>query len=155
MSIAKVLLADDEKPFVENVMKLLKKWDIDAIPAFNGKEALDRLEEDNTIDVVVLDVKMPVMDGMQALWAIKCKHPLVQVILLTGHATVESAVAGMKMDAYEYLMKPCDMDQLVTKVQEAARHKRLHEKKIRAIREWGRMVSGVPSERDSLPGLNR
>ncbi|BBO72533.1 hypothetical protein DSCA_64630 [Desulfosarcina alkanivorans] len=150
MSVAKVLLADDEKPFVENLIKLLKIRDIDTVPAFNGREALDRLEEDNTIDVVVLDVKMPLMDGMTALWAIKSRHPLVQVILLTGHATVENGISGMKMGAFDYLLKPCDVGQLVARIIEATRHKRRHEKKIMAIRKWGRLVCGVPSEKPSL-----
>ena len=130
MTIAKILLVDDEKPFVETMMKRLKKRDVEVTPAYDGQEALERLEQDSTIEVVIMDIKMPVMDGMEALRAIKGKHPLVEVIMLTGHATVETGIDGMKMGAFDYLMKPCDMDQLLTKVEEAARHKRQHEQKI-------------------------
>jgi DNA-binding NtrC family response regulator len=130
MTIAKVLLTDDEKPFVETMMKRLNKRDIDVVPAFDGKEALKKLEEDASIEVVILDIKMPVMDGMTTLKEIKSRHPLVEVIMLTGHATVETGIEGMKMGAFDYLMKPCDMDQLLVKVEDAAKHKRQHEQKI-------------------------
>jgi DNA-binding NtrC family response regulator len=63
--------------------------------------------------VVILDIKMPNMDGMTALKEIKSKFPLIEVIMLTGHATVETGIEGMKMGAFDYLMKPCDMDQLI------------------------------------------
>ena len=134
MSIAKLLLADDERPFVETMMKRLKKRDVDVVPAYDGREALACLEEDSSIEVVVLDIKMPVMDGMTALKEIKGKHPLVEDIMLTGHATVESGVDGMKMGAFDYLMKPCDMEQLVAKVEEAAKRKRQQEQKITEAR---------------------
>ncbi len=130
MTIAKVLLTDDEKPFVETMMKRLKKRDIDVVPAFDGKEALEKLEENGSIEVVILDIKMPIMDGMTTLKEIKSRYPLVEVIMLTGHATVESGIEGMKMGAFDYLMKPCDMDQLLVKVEDAAKHKRQHEQKI-------------------------
>jgi DNA-binding NtrC family response regulator len=73
---------------------------------------------------------MPDMDGIETLREIKKSHPLVEVIMLTGHATVESAIEGMKLGAFDYLMKPCDVDVLVSKVQEAANRKREHEEKI-------------------------
>ena len=130
MTIAKVLLVDDERPFVETMVKRLKKRDLKLVTAFNGNEALNRLEEEDDIEVVILDIKMPVMDGMEALSRIKSKHPLVEVIMLTGHATVETGIEGMKRGAFDYLMKPCDVDQLVDKVTEAAARKRKHEEKI-------------------------
>ena len=82
------------------------------------------------IEVVILDVKMPGMDGIETLAEIKRKHPLIEVVMLTGHATVASAIDGMKQGAYDYLMKPCDMDTLVAKVAQAAQKKRQHEQKI-------------------------
>lgn len=134
MTIAKILLVDDEKPFVETLMKRLNKRDIEIVVAYNGQEALDRLSEDDGIEVVILDIKMPVMDGMAALKEIKNRHPLVEVIMLTGHATVETGIDGMKEGAFDYLMKPCDMDQLIAKVKEAADRKRVHEQKIMEAR---------------------
>ena len=134
MAIAKILLVDDEKPFVETMMKRLQKRDVEISAAYNGEEALNRLAADNSIEVVILDIKMPVMDGMTALKEIKSKHPLVEVIMLTGHATVETGIDGMKEGAFDYLMKPCDMDQLITKVLEAAQRKRKHEQKIMEAR---------------------
>lgn len=134
MSMVKILLVDDEKPFVETLMKRLKKRDVEIVAAYNGQEGLDRLSEDDSIEVVILDIKMPVMDGMTALKEIKIKHPLVEVIMLTGHATVETGIDGMKEGAFDYLMKPCDMEQLIAKVQEAAERKRRHEEKIMEAR---------------------
>jgi DNA-binding NtrC family response regulator len=91
---------------------------------------LKALEDDHNIEAVILDVKMPGMDGIETLAKIKAKFPLVEVIMLTGHATVESAIDGMKQGAFDYLMKPCDMEQLMNKVTEAAAKKRQHEEKI-------------------------
>lgn len=130
MTIAKVLLVDDEKGFVDTMMKRLNKREVEIVPAYDGQQALDLLEKDHQIEVVILDIKMPVMDGMEALGKIKARHPLVEVIMLTGHATVETGIEGMKMGAFDYLMKPCDTDELVGKVEEAAVHKRQHEEKI-------------------------
>jgi DNA-binding NtrC family response regulator len=134
MTIAKILLVDDEKPFVETLMKRLKKREVDCVAAYNGQEALEHLSGDESIEVVILDIKMPVMDGMTALKKIKSRHPLVEVIMLTGHATVETGIDGMKEGAFDYLMKPCDMDQLIAKVKEAAERKRRHEQKIMEAR---------------------
>jgi DNA-binding NtrC family response regulator len=134
MTIAKILLVDDEKPFVETLMKRLNKRDVDVVAAYNGQEALDRLAKDDNVEVVILDIKMPVMDGMTALKKIKNRHPLVEVIMLTGHATVETGIDGMKEGAFDYLMKPCDMEQLIAKVKEAAKRKRTHEQKIMEAR---------------------
>ena len=130
MAMANVLLVDDEVPFVETMTKRLTKRDLDVSTAFNGQEALDKLENSRSIEVVILDVKMPGMDGLETLQKIRKKYPLVEVVMLTGHATVESAIDGMKLGAFDYLMKPCDMDILISKVGEAAKKKRLHAEKI-------------------------
>ncbi|MCK8601564.1 response regulator [Desulfoferrobacter suflitae] len=130
MTSAVILLVDDEVPFVEAMMRRLKKRNLNVQAAFSGHEGLDRLAKDNDIDVVVLDVKMPGMDGIETLREIKKKFPLVEVIMLTGHATVETAIEGMKLGAFDYLMKPCDMDELLGKVAEAKAKKSRHEQKI-------------------------
>ena len=130
MALANVLLVDDEVPFVETITKRLTKRKLDVKSAYGGQEALDELEKSSGLEVVILDVKMPGMDGIETLKNIKSKFPLVEVIMLTGHATVESAIEGMKLGAFDYLMKPCDIDVLIAKVQEAAAKKRKHEEKI-------------------------
>jgi DNA-binding NtrC family response regulator len=134
MSAVKILLVDDEKPFVETMMKRLKKRDIEVKPAYDGVEALNYLEQNSGTEVVILDIKMPNMDGMTTLKEIKSKYPLIEVIMLTGHATVETGIEGMKMGAFDYLMKPCDMEQLIDKVNEAAKRKRDQEEKIMEAR---------------------
>jgi DNA-binding NtrC family response regulator len=130
MALAVVLLVDDEVPFVETMTKRLKKRELDIIPAYSGEEALQSLDKHPNIEVVILDVKMPGMDGNETLKEIKKNHPLKEVIMLTGHATVESAIEGLKKGAFDYLMKPCDIDVLVNKVTDAAAKKRRHEEKI-------------------------
>jgi len=131
---AKVLLVDDEAPFVEALAKRLTKRELTVVTAFSGAEALEKLQKEASIDVVVLDVKMPGMDGIETLQRIKTAYPLVEVVMLTGHATVESAIEGMKMGALDYLMKPCDMDILIAKVTEAKAKKSKQEEKIAEAR---------------------
>ena len=126
-----VILVDDEVPFVEATTKRLTKRNIRVISAFGGEEALDTLNKNRNVDVVILDVKMPGMDGIETLSEIKKAYPLIEVIMLTGHATVESAIEGMKLGAYDYLMKPSDIEQIVLKVEEATKKKRDHMEKIR------------------------
>lgn len=130
MAIATIMLVDDEVPFVEAMTKRLTRRDLEVEQAFSGKEALDKLIDRSKTEVVILDVKMPGMDGIDTLKAIKSKVPLVEVIMLTGHATVESAIEGMRLGAFDYLLKPCDMEHLIAKVSEAAARKRQQEEKI-------------------------
>ncbi len=127
-----VLVVDDEVAFVEALSRRLTKRGVKVSSAFSGSEALEHLAGRGATktDVVILDVKMPGMDGLEALAVIKEKHPLVEVIMLTGHATVESAIEGMKRGAYDYLMKPCDLDVLMEKLKAASVRKRDHEAKI-------------------------
>lgn len=130
MPIANVLLVDDEVPFVEAMSRRLEKRDVNIVTSFSGLEALDVLEKDRSVEVVILDVKMPGMDGIETLGEIRKRFPLVEVIMLTGHATVETGIEGMKLGAFDYLMKPCDMDVLMDKLKEAVAKKRKHEEKI-------------------------
>jgi DNA-binding NtrC family response regulator len=130
MMSANILLVDDEEAFVETMAKRLTKRGMTVTTAFDGDQALQRLEEAPSVEVVVLDVKMPGLDGIDVLTAIKAKYPILEVIMLTGHATVETAIEGMKLGAFDFLVKPCDMEQLVAKVDEAAARKRRHDEKI-------------------------
>lgn len=134
MLLTKVMLVDDEVPFVETLTKRLSKRDLRVCSAFSGREALEKLNKDSSVDIVMLDVKMPGMDGIETLREIKESHPLVEVIMLTGHATIETAIEGMKLGAFDYLMKPCDIEQLMVKVEEAKDKKRKHEEKIMEAR---------------------
>jgi len=104
---------------------------LNVIAAFSGQEALEILDKHRDVDVVILDVKMPGMDGIETLKKMKAAYPLIEVVMLTAHATVESAIEGMKFGAFDYLMKPCDIEKLMGKVNEATRKKRGHEEKIR------------------------
>ena len=127
-----VLIVDDEVAFVETLVKRLAKRDLRVVAAHSGQEALDTLDASGPtkIDVVILDVKMPGMDGLETLSRIKEQHPLIEVVMLTGHATVESAIDGMKKGAFDYLMKPCEVDVLLEKINQATAKKREHEEKI-------------------------
>jgi len=130
MFLAKVLLVDDEKAFVESLARRLTLREIQTICAFSGEQALLNLQEDRTVDVVILDMKMPGMDGLETIRAINERFPLVEVIMLTGHATIESAVEGMKLGAFDYLVKPCEIDGLIERIMKAAAQKRYYEKKL-------------------------
>ena len=134
MARVNVLLVDDEEPFVATLTKRLTKRELDITAAFDGKAALEKLAADTKLEVVILDVKMPGMDGIETLKEIKTEYPLIEVIMLTGHATVETAIEGMKLGAFDYLMKPCDIDVLVAKVEAAAARKDTHEEKITQAR---------------------
>jgi len=131
MTAPLVMIVDDEVPFVETMTKRLKKRDLDVITAFSGQEALETLDKHRNVDVVILDVKMPGMDGIETLKKMRSAYPLTEIVMLTAHATVESAIEGMKFGAFDYLMKPCDMEKLMGKVSEATRKRRDHEEKIR------------------------
>lgn len=124
-----VLVVDDEEEFRDLTVKILAKRGIKAMSAESGKKALEILKH-RTMDVVLLDVKMPEMDGIETLRQIHKLKPLVQVVLLTGHASVESGVDGMKLGAFDYLMKPIEIDLLLEKLTEAYETKRLHQEKI-------------------------
>ncbi len=126
----KVLLVDDEKDFVETLAQRLEMRNFDVKTALDGDEALDLIRE-SEFDVVVLDVLMPGKDGIQTLKEIKELKPLVNVIMLTGNATVDTAIEGMKLGAYDYLMKPTETESLVEKIMSAHKIKAEHEERIR------------------------
>ena len=114
----KVLLVDDEKDFVETLDERLQIRDFNVTTAFSGDEAI-KLVEENDFDVIVLDVQMPGKSGIDTLKEIKNMENISQVIMLTGHATVKTAIEGMKNGAYDYLMKPTDTDELTEMINKA------------------------------------
>lgn len=113
-----ILVVDDEPDFLETLVKRLSKRNFSVRGAESGEQALEMLGQE-AADVVLLDVKMPGMDGMQVLGEIKKRYPHTQVIILTGHASVESARDGINMGAFDYLMKPSTLDEIMVKIQEA------------------------------------
>ena len=126
----RVLLVDDEVEFVSTLTKRMKKRKLTASSVNSGEDALEFLGQ-HPADVVVLDVKMPGIDGMQTLREIKQQYPLIEVIMLTGHANVEVAIQGMEIGAFDYLMKPMAIDDLVYKIQDAYKKKFIQEEKIK------------------------
>ena len=129
-----VLLVDDETSFVETLARRLTLRQFVVWQAYDAETAMRILAENPTIDVVVLDVKMPGTDGLTAIKNIKRRHPMVEVILLSGHANLETSVGGMALGAFDYLLKPVHIDELVYKVEDAHHRKTLQEDKIRSLR---------------------
>lgn len=115
-----VLVVDDEEDFLDPMVERLRTRGLHVLSATSGKEALDILGM-SPVEVVVLDVKMPGMDGIETLREIKSRHSGVEVILLTGHADLENSILGMDQGAFDYLLKPADIDTLVLKIQDACR----------------------------------
>jgi len=113
-----VLIVDDEVDFTETIVKRLKGRGLDADGVNSGEEAL-RLMETQEYDVVVLDVKMPGLDGIETLREIKKKKPYTEVIMLTGHGSVESGIKGLQLGAYNYIMKPVTLDELMEHMTQA------------------------------------
>lgn len=140
MKNMRMMLVDDEERFLATTQKLLAKKGFEVFTAASGAEALDLLEK-KIIHVVILDVKMPGMDGIETLKEMKKHFPLTEVIMLTGHATVESAVDGLKSGASDYLMKPADIDELIAKAGEAFEKRMRLEEKIRAAQSRKYMKS--------------
>ncbi len=131
MEKAKILLVDDETAFLDAMARRLEKRGFSVEIAESGMKALEIMgEKHGSIEVVILDVKMPGIDGIETLREIKRKYPMVEVVMLTGHATVGSAIEGMKFGAFDYLMKPADIDGFCATIMEAAGKRRQHEQKI-------------------------
>jgi DNA-binding NtrC family response regulator len=129
-----VLLVDDELEFLETLVKRLTKRGLNISTAKSGEDALKIIGRKG-IDVAVLDVRMPGMDGIQTLREIKKIDPLMEVIMLTGHASVEVAIEGMELGAFDYLMKPADIDELFYKLQDAFKKKTIQQEKIEKLEE--------------------
>ena len=145
METCRVLLVDDEKDFLEVLIRRLGKRQVKVDGVSTGEEALQYLQV-RPIDVAVLDVKMPGMDGITLLRELKKLNPLIEVIMLTGHASLEVALEGMRSGAFDYLMKPAEIDELLYKIQDAYRAKTIQEEKIaRLEREKEQQGSGEVS----------
>jgi len=134
MELFSILVVDDEEDFVETLVNRLKKRTIDAVGVLSGEKALELLGK-REFDVIILDIKMPGgMDGIETLKEIKKVQPLAEVILLTGHASVESSIEGMRLGAFDYVLKPIKLEELFPKVAQAFEKKDVHNQKIRSAK---------------------
>lgn len=125
----KVLVVDDEEDFLETIVKRLQDRNLEVTGVESGVKALQIIDEQD-FDVVVMDVRMPGLDGIETLKELKKKKPLIEVIMLTGHASVESGIQGMQLGAFDYVMKPVPLDELLDKMRQAYERKLLQEGKL-------------------------
>jgi DNA-binding NtrC family response regulator len=126
MTMVKLLLVDDEARFVETLSKRLTARGFDVEGALSGPEALARLDA-RPFDVVLLDVWMPGMDGLEVLKQIRRLHPSVRVVLVSGNASITAAVEGIRLGATDYLLKPVEIEDVMAKIEEAFEKKRIEE----------------------------
>jgi DNA-binding NtrC family response regulator len=120
----RVLLVDDEASFVDTLSRRLMLRRLEVHKAASATEAFAVLDREE-VDVVVLDVRMPGIDGIEATRQIRRAHPTVEIILLTGHASLEASMEGMSMGAFDYLLKPVNIDELIFKIEDAHRRRAL------------------------------
>ena len=123
----RLLLVDDEEDFRTTLASRLRKRRFEVMDVEDGYKAVEAVRS-KPIDVAVVDVKMSGMDGLETLKQIKQINPLIEVIMLTGHASVESGIEGMRLGAFDYLMKPCDINELILKIEDAYQRKLVQEK---------------------------
>jgi DNA-binding NtrC family response regulator len=128
MDRLKVLLVDDEKVFIENIARLLEKREYQATALYNGEDAINALKQ-KEFDVMVLDLKMPGLDGIATMKEIKNLSTPPEVLMLTGHGSLDTALEAVKLGAYDYLAKPCELEELIEKIEEIARRRKNNRKK--------------------------
>jgi DNA-binding NtrC family response regulator len=128
MKKADILLVDDEVVFTTNMSRLLTSRGYQVTTVKNGEEAIAALKQ-KPFDVMVLDLKMPVMDGITTLQQMKALNQLTEVLILTGHGSMDTAFQAIEMGAYDYVTKPCEVTELVSKIEAAHARKRVKEKK--------------------------
>jgi two-component system OmpR family response regulator len=122
----RILVVDDDPSVREALGAALQAKRCEVVLAQDGREALRTIRHDR-FDLVFLDVKMPGMDGIETIREMKKKNPLTEVILLTGHASLESGIEGMKLGAFDYIMKPVNIDELLEKIRQAFERKQIQE----------------------------
>jgi DNA-binding NtrC family response regulator len=128
-----LLIVDDEKQFLESMTKWLEIRDFHVIPVDRGEKAIEAART-QPIDIALVDLKMPGMDGEQTLQALKKEHPWMEVIILTGHGSVDSAVECTKIGAWSYLQKPCELDRLLSTLTDAYKKKVMNKMDIKEQR---------------------
>jgi DNA-binding NtrC family response regulator len=148
METFRVLVVDDEVDFLETIVNRLRKRNIYAKGVLSGEAAIDLIKIEE-FDVVILDVKMPRgLDGIETLREIKRLSPLTEIILLTGHASIETSIEGMKLGAFDYIIKPVKLEILLQKLGAALEKRALHQQKIRTakIQELIHPQEGIPND---------
>jgi DNA-binding NtrC family response regulator len=123
------LLVDDDRNFLDTLVARLRMREIKVDGVYSGEAALEYLDK-NAVDVIVLEAHMPNMSGIEILRGIKKRNTLIEVIMLTGHANMDVAIESMELDAFDYLLKPIEIDALLYKIQDAYQKKSIQEKKI-------------------------
>ncbi len=124
----RVLIVDDEVDFVETIVKRLRDKGLEAEGVHRGKDAIELLDT-RDFDVCILDVRMPGMDGIETLREMKKKKPSMEVIMLTGHGSVESGIQGLQLGAYNYVMKPIPFKDLLKEMTQAYERKLIEEER--------------------------
>jgi DNA-binding NtrC family response regulator len=119
----RLLLVDDEEAYVDVLSNRLRKRGFEVTKSYGGGEAFQKMRQ-GEFDVAVLDLKMADMDGIEVLKILKLMDPHMQVIMLTGHGSATACKQGLELGAFDYLMKPCELDALVKKILEASSRKK-------------------------------
>jgi len=140
-----ILVVDDEEEFAASLSERLTVRGYDVTIALSGEDAVKKVRSYD-FDVVILDVKMPGIDGIDTLREIKRIKPLTEVIMLTGHGSVETAIKGMQLGALDYFMKPYVHEELVFRIERGCQRKAEHEQRIR----WAKAAHIMASPRDAL-----
>ncbi|MBW2442686.1 MAG: response regulator [Deltaproteobacteria bacterium] len=124
-----LLIVDDEVTFLDSIRKSLEARDFNVIAVDRGEKAIEAAKK-NPIDVALVDLKMPGINGEETLKALKAEHSWMEVVILTGHGTIDSAVECTRSGAFSYLQKPCDLNELLEALKEAFKKKVMNRKKI-------------------------
>ena len=125
-----LLIVDDEEQFLQSMTKWLEVRDFNVIPVDRGEKAIEAART-QPIDIALVDLRMPGMDGEETLQALKKEHPWMEVVILTGHGSVDSAVECTKIGAWSYLQKPCELDHLLSVLTDAYKKKVMNKTSIR------------------------
>ncbi|MBW2483685.1 MAG: response regulator [Deltaproteobacteria bacterium] len=124
-----LLIVDDEVTFLDSIRKSLEARDFNVIAVDRGEKAIEAAKK-NPIDVALVDLKMPGINGEETLKALKAEHSWMEVVILTGHGTIDSAVECTRSGAFSYLQKPCDLNELLEALKEAFKKKVMNRRKI-------------------------
>ncbi|MCK5696268.1 MAG: response regulator [Desulfobacula sp.] len=124
-----LLIVDDEEQFLASISKSLKLRDFNVIAVNRGEKAIEAAKK-KSIDIALVDLKMPGMSGEETLKLLKQEHKWMEVVILTGHGAIDSAVECTKSGAYSYLQKPCELNSLLSALQDAYKKKVMNKKKI-------------------------